>query len=58
VAGTLSDLYGPRAIFAVMAVMVCLALALLPAIRLPAPELVPSEAELMPVAALPAPPAS
>lgn len=33
VAGGLSDLYGPRAIFGVMAAMTCLALALMPAVR-------------------------
>ncbi len=36
VAGALSDVYGPRVIFAMMAAMICLALALLPAIRRPA----------------------
>ncbi len=35
VAGGLADFYGPRVIFALMAVMVCLALALLPAVRKP-----------------------
>jgi Na+/melibiose symporter-like transporter len=37
VAGSLSDLYGPRAIFAVMAVMVLIAFLLLIAVRQPAP---------------------
>ncbi|MDP8924788.1 MAG: MFS transporter, partial [Chloroflexota bacterium] len=36
VAGTLSDLYGPRVIFAMMAVMVALALTVLPLARPPA----------------------
>jgi MFS family permease len=36
VAGTLSDLYGPRAIFGLMAVMIVLALLLMPAVRRPA----------------------
>ncbi|HLH25007.1 MAG TPA: MFS transporter [Chloroflexota bacterium] len=35
-AGALADVYGPRAIFAFMAVMILLALALLPAVRPPA----------------------
>lgn len=39
VAGALSDVYGPRAIFGLMAVMITLALALLPAVRRPAPEM-------------------
>jgi DHA2 family multidrug resistance protein-like MFS transporter len=34
-AGALSDLYGPRAIFGLMAVMIALALALMPAVRRP-----------------------
>jgi MFS family permease len=37
VAGTLADAYGPRVIFALMAGMVCVALALLPLVRQPAP---------------------
>ena len=37
VAGGLSDIYGPRAIFAMMATMVVVALVLMPAVRLPAP---------------------
>jgi maltose/moltooligosaccharide transporter len=36
--GALADVFGPRAIFAIMAVMVGVALALMPAIRAPAPE--------------------
>jgi MFS family permease len=35
VAGGLSDVYGPRAIFAVMAVMTLVAIALLPGVRPP-----------------------
>jgi MFS family permease len=35
-AGALSDLYGPRAIFAMMAAMIALAFALLPAVKSPA----------------------
>jgi MFS family permease len=38
-AGALSDLYGPRAIFGLMAVMIALALALMPAVRRPAPKM-------------------
>jgi MFS family permease len=34
-AGALADVYGPRAIFAFMAVMIVVALALLPAVRPP-----------------------
>lgn len=41
VAGTLSDRYGPRAIFAVMAVMVIIAFALLTAVRRPPPTSTP-----------------
>ena len=37
VGGTLSDLYGPRAIFGLMAVMIALALVLLSAVRVPTP---------------------
>jgi len=37
VAGTLSDLYGPRAIFGLMAVMIALALVLMSAVRHPMP---------------------
>jgi maltose/moltooligosaccharide transporter len=39
VAGTLSDLYGPRAIFGMMAVMIALALMLMSAIQQPTPEI-------------------
>jgi MFS family permease len=37
VAGGLSDLYGPRAIFWVMVTMTCIALALMPFVRNPTP---------------------
>jgi DHA2 family multidrug resistance protein-like MFS transporter len=37
VAGALSDLFGPRAIFGLMAVMIALALVLMPAVRHPPP---------------------
>jgi DHA2 family multidrug resistance protein-like MFS transporter len=45
VAGALSDLYGPRAIFGLMAVMIALALALMPAVRRPAPEMLTTSPE-------------
>jgi MFS family permease len=38
-AGALADLYGPRAIFGLMAAMIALALVLLAAVRRPAPEI-------------------
>jgi MFS family permease len=44
VAGGLSDVFGPRAIFALMTAMIGLALALMPAVRVPAaPEAVGGE---------------
>jgi MFS family permease len=51
VAGHLSDIYGPRAIFAVMAVMTCVAIVLLGGVRSPAatPESVEPGAEPVPV---------
>src|SRR5581483_5050550 len=42
-AGALADVYGPRAIFAFMAVMIAAALVLLPAVRPPAALEVPAE---------------
>src|SRR3712207_3159856 len=46
-AGGLSDLFGPRAIFALMTVMVGVALALMPAVRLPtAPATEPTAVEV------------
>jgi maltose/moltooligosaccharide transporter len=48
-AGALSDLYGPRAIFALMGAMVLIALLLMPAVRRPAAGL-----DVMPPALLPA----
>jgi MFS family permease len=45
VAGALSDLYGPRAIFGLMAVMIALALLLMPAVRRPAPESLTPDSE-------------
>jgi maltose/moltooligosaccharide transporter len=50
VAGGLSDLYGPRAIFAMMAAMVVVALTLMQAVRLPAPVLEAARPALLPVA--------
>jgi maltose/moltooligosaccharide transporter len=44
-AGGLSDVFGPRAIFALMTVMTGLALALMPAVRLPTPAAVPTTAD-------------
>jgi MFS family permease len=43
-AGGLADVYGPRAIFAFMAVMIVLALVLLPAVRPPAIRAAPAAA--------------
>ena len=45
VAGALSDVYGPRAIFGLMAVMIGLALVLMSAVRHPAPEMLTTSAE-------------
>ncbi len=36
--GMLADIYGPRAIFALMATMTCVALAAMPLVRTPVPE--------------------
>jgi MFS family permease len=47
-AGWLSDLYGPRAIFGLMAATALLALALMPAVRQPAPRPLPGEHLWMP----------
>jgi MFS family permease len=56
VAGSLSDVYGPRAIFGVMAVMVLVALALLSRVRPRALPAVTTNAEPPSVAAMPADP--
>ncbi len=49
VAGSLSDLFGPRAIFGLMTLMVTLALALMPAVRPPRPDVVSQVADPSPV---------
>jgi maltose/moltooligosaccharide transporter len=50
VAGGLSDIYGPRAIFAMMGTMVAVALVLMPAVRLPALVFEDATPALVPVA--------